>query len=479
MAETKINAKKTIILALHKKADVYKAMTTPEKAFKFFLEDNDLKKANMDLNYFKYFWKQVKFDNVFSNKNHRIYKDLQNYLTKEVKANEQTARKATTEYRPEDVEIKVFTPGQVQVNPEMFQYYLTNSEIDEIFSDDGGAMSATSIMLTGGPGVGKSTVAFWMASRLKEYYPDRKIAIVSSEMEEEDLIYETRRKPWMNSLDFILTSMYTDKLKAALQKIFLTGYHIVILDSFADVCEKLRDFCGMPMSQAENFLLDLMKKAKGGHNSEVEAEKVFTFTLAIQQVTKGGTFSGSNKLKHNTTGMLELRKESSGDRYGLFTKNRRCGQHVGKKLYYFLGANNNVSFDSERWEREKSGDDDGSNNPVQENLTNQLLSQFGEITQPVVRRARALMQQADLPDDILSLTGGGTSVSILPDGMRVEDIYYDADLTMHVLELGDGIDPIFGTTKEDVIQKAWERYPQSSSSEEELEDEDEFESEEQ
>ena len=357
----------------------------------------------------------------------------------------------------------------------MFKNYLTNSEIDEIFSDDGGPMSATSIMICGGPGVGKSTLLFWLAARVREFYPDAKIAVVSSEMEEEDLIYEARKKQWMNSLEFVLTSEYGSRLSTAMTKIYTTGYDIIILDSFADVCDKLKDFNGMTGSGAETFLLELMKNAKGGKNKT----GAFTLNLVIQQVTKGGNFAGSNKLKHNTTGMLELRRESSGDRYMVFTKNRRCGQYVGKKLYYFLGANNQISFDSERWEREKAGDEteDTTQSQSNESKNNRMLTEFGEISAESANRLRLLMLQDGItPELIQSLKNNQQTLTlediVLPEGVLVDNIYEDATLHFHVLEMPDGETPIFGTTKEEVIQKLIDKYkPIAAAQEEEQQDE--------
>ena len=75
--------------------------------------------------------------------------------------------------------------------------------------------------------------------------------------------------------------------------------------------------------------------------------------IAIQQVNKGGNFVGSNKLKHMTTGMLEIRFEDpedyESDRYMLFSKNRRG--HVGKKLFFDLSAQGGVQYDTERFQK--------------------------------------------------------------------------------------------------------------------------------
>ena len=59
--------------------------------------------------------------------------------------------------------------------------------------------------------------------------------------------------------------------------------------------------------------------------------------MLIQQVTKAGVFVGSNKLKHMTDGMMEMRRESNrdgGGTYMEFTKNRNGD--VANRLYFQL-----------------------------------------------------------------------------------------------------------------------------------------------
>ena len=121
------------------------------------------------------------------------------------------------------------------------------------------------------------------------------------------------------------------------------------MDSFIEVQADVKDSTGMSSGQAEKWLLDLMYRHNLGNN----ATKTYTSFIAIQQVNKGGNFVGSNKLKHMTTGMLEIRFEDiddyESDRYMLFSKNRRG--HVGKKLFFDLSATGGVQYDTERFQK--------------------------------------------------------------------------------------------------------------------------------
>jgi predicted ATP-dependent serine protease len=80
------------------------------------------------------------------------------------------------------------------------------------------------------------------------------------------------------------------------------------------------------------------------HNLANNSDQRNTTFLAIQQVTKGGVFVGSNKLKHNTTGMMEIRyeDEDANLQYIMFTKNRRGP--VNQKLYFSLKATGAVQY---------------------------------------------------------------------------------------------------------------------------------------
>ena len=87
-------------------------------------------------------------------------------------------------------------------------------------------------------------------------------------------------------------------------------------------------------------------------NLGANKSKCFTSFLNIQQVNKGGTFVGSNKLKHMTTGMMEIRfvdERDQEERYVTFSKNRRG--HVGKQMYFDLSASGNVTYDTERFKK--------------------------------------------------------------------------------------------------------------------------------
>ena len=88
------------------------------------------------------------------------------------------------------------------------------------------------------------------------------------------------------------------------------------------------------------------------HNLGNNDTKAYTSFLNIQQVNKGGVFVGSNKLKHMTTGMMEIRfvdENSQDERFIVFSKNRRGD--VGKPMFFDLSNDGDVSYDTERFKK--------------------------------------------------------------------------------------------------------------------------------
>ena len=120
---------------------------------------------------------------------------------------------------------------------------------------------------------------------------------------------------------------------------FNGGYDIIVLDSYQDVVVKLKEVQGWKATFAESWLTNMMIDA---------AEKSATAVLAIQHMTKGGQYVGSTYLKHATTAMLEMLFDDAGQRYLQFSKNRRGGSTVGKRLYFNL-VDGIVVYDSERF----------------------------------------------------------------------------------------------------------------------------------
>jgi predicted ATP-dependent serine protease len=114
------------------------------------------------------------------------------------------------------------------------------------------------------------------------------------------------------------------------------------------------------------------------HNGANNDAQVYTSFLCIQQVNKGGNFVGSNKLKHNTTGMMEIRFDEDGNRYLEFSKNRRG--EVQKKLFFSLKETGDVQYDEMRYDLDEAARDvvEAERTRLQEENTDWSKT-FGEV----------------------------------------------------------------------------------------------------
>jgi DNA repair protein RadA/Sms len=233
----------------------------------------------------------------------------------------------------------------------LFDAHKTNTPLDGLFSIDGGVPKATNWMVVGDPGVGKSTVTLDIIANAKK--SGSKVLFISAEMNQVDLYLYVKRYPKFGELDIFFPQDIQDDEdpRKVLNEILDTGYDLVLIDSFVELQETIREHAKMTRNGSEKWLLDMMYKQNLGQNKG----KKYTSFLNIQQVNKGGTFVGSNKLKHMTTGMMEIRfvdERSQDERYVVFSKNRRG--HVGKQMFFDLSASGDVTYDTERFKKSES-----------------------------------------------------------------------------------------------------------------------------
>jgi DNA repair protein RadA/Sms len=233
----------------------------------------------------------------------------------------------------------------------LFEAHKTNTPLDGLFSIDGGVPKATNWMVVGDPGVGKSTVTLDIIANAKK--SGSKVLFISAEMNQVDLYLYVQRYPKFGELDIFFPQDIADDEdpRKVLEDILNEGYDIVLIDSFVELQETIREHARMTRNSSEKWLLDMMYKQNLGQNKG----KKYTSFLNIQQVNKGGTFVGSNKLKHMTTGMMEIRfvdERTQDERYVVFSKNRRG--HVGKQMFFDLSATGDVTYDTERFKKTES-----------------------------------------------------------------------------------------------------------------------------
>ena len=249
---------------------------------------------------------------------------------------------------PESVKMKDLT-----FDPDLFKTLKTHKPIDTLLSSEGGFPKATNFILVGDPGVGKSTVSMDILSDLK--LNGASVLFISGEMDRVDLYRYVKRYPKFGDLDILFLGEYIDENpKSIIETMLLRGYDVVLIDSFVEVQDTVAEASAMSGKKAEKWLVDLMRH----HNMANNDSKKWTSFLCIQQVTKEGVFLGSNKLKHNTTGMMELRFDKDGTRYAMFTKNRRG--EIDIKMRFDLSSTGDVKYDLEDHEERAEHTTDSS-----------------------------------------------------------------------------------------------------------------------
>ncbi len=251
---------------------------------------------------------------------------------------------------PKKMNIKLSKLDDLNINQDLFKPMATGTSFDKFVSQDGGFMPGSNIMAAGAPGIGKTTVLLDLLSNLHE--AGKSVLFISAEMSQIDMARYLQRFPNWGQLPILFLADYTDSCpKTVIESVLNQGWDLVLTDSYTEVNDSVKEACGLTRGKTEKWFLDLMI----AHNKGKNKPKKYTTFVTIFQLSKGGQFVGSNKLKHMTTSMMHLDwdgAENSGRRYMEFSKNR-VGQ-VGKKLYFDLEGG--VSFDEARYARDLFND---------------------------------------------------------------------------------------------------------------------------
>lgn len=235
--------------------------------------------------------------------------------------------------------IKTTKMDDLKFDDKLFIPMQSKTKIDKFFSSDKGIMPGCNYVATGDPGVGKTTVLLNILADVKAQ--GKKVLFVSGEMNAIDMVGYVKRYPKFGSIDILFLGDYNEVNPDVVMRTALKeGYDLVLVDSMAEVADTYTDYFGGTNKSNQGKLLQLFEE----HNLGSNESKLNTSFLIIQQVTKGGTFVGSNKLKHMTTGFCHMKFDEDG-RYIHFSKNRRGGSM--NKLYFSLHSRDKVEWQHE------------------------------------------------------------------------------------------------------------------------------------
>jgi DNA repair protein RadA/Sms len=233
------------------------------------------------------------------------------------------SKKQVTEYQvsiPTKIDFDIVKLNNLDIDPRMMETMKSGMMIDDLISHEGGIPCSTNIMCIGDPGVGKTTVLLDILAGVQNR--GRKCLFISGEMGKKQMFKYTQRFPQFGSIQTLFMSDYLEhNTKDVIEQVMNMGWDLILIDSIAEIIEGVRDDNKWDRKQAESWLVDLCVKNNKGENRK----DAYTSFLLIQQVTKSGEFVGSNKLKHMTDAMMEMRRESErngGGTYMNFIKNR-------------------------------------------------------------------------------------------------------------------------------------------------------------
>jgi len=216
---------------------------------------------------------------------------------------------------------KVKPLNDLHVDDGMLEVMLSNTPMDYFVSSEGGFPHGTNIMISGKPGVGKTTVLLNYVADIKEH-TGKRVLFICGEMSKRMMLKYKKRFSKFGIIDTMFPSDFEGQdLKQVYEKLFDNGYDLVLIDSVKEMLSHIRQETKMTEAAADTWLADLCVKHNYGNNKL----KKYTSFMLIQQVTKAGVMVGKNVLKHITDGhlSLEMRKaKDGGGFYMIWEKNR-------------------------------------------------------------------------------------------------------------------------------------------------------------
>lgn len=222
--------------------------------------------------------------------------------------------------------------GNLEIDPRMMETMTSGMVMDQLMSHEGGVPCATNIMCIGDPGVGKTTILLDYLAGIQA--AGRKCLFISGEMGKKQMFKYSQRFPQFKILKTLFVSDYTNyNTKDVIEQALNIGWDLVLIDSAVEIIDGVRDDNGWDRKMAESWLVDVCTQNNKGENDDNK----FTSFLLIQQVTKGGLFVGSNKLKHLVDAFMEMRREGVREGSGSYMKfNKNRNGQVEVKLPYEL-----------------------------------------------------------------------------------------------------------------------------------------------
>ena len=265
--------------------------------------------------------------------------------------------KTTTSTKPQSViqliDFTMVKPlDELHVDDGMLEVMMSNTAMDSFVSSECGFPHGTNIMISGEPGVGKTTVLLNYIADIKKY-TGKRVLFICAEMSKRMMLKYKKRFPKFGIIETMFPSDFEGQdLKQVYEKLFDNGYDFVLIDSVKELLSHIRQETKMTEAAADTWLADLCVKHNYGNN---KLKKYTSFGL-IQQVTKAGVMVGKNVLKHITDGHLSLKRrkqKDGGGSYMIWEKNRNgiagveFSYAIEESRIIYYGTDENFSFEED------------------------------------------------------------------------------------------------------------------------------------
>lgn len=226
-----------------------------------------------------------------------------------------------------------------------YKPWKTKTEFDLVASRHGGIYPGSTIILTGESGAGKTTLALQVAAKAQANNKDCNALFISGEMSIIDWQEECDKFPTLRSVPVIYMrqlNKYTgDQYLAAIRKALMSA-NLIVVDSLAVIADRIKDATNMSANEATFWLIDQM--------NDIAESNLSTF-IAIQHFTKGGSYVGSTRLKHDTTAMVYCTIGEGNKTCFVFNKNRRGDRkYLNKPMYFSVPVGGEIEFDGEKFD---------------------------------------------------------------------------------------------------------------------------------
>lgn len=242
------------------------------------------------------------------------------------------------EEKPLKLELQLMSSYVKRVPAELLEPMVGGVSLDYCLSSTGGVYRGTNYVLIGDPGVGKSTITMEYAAA--HHAQGKKVLRIEAEMTRIDMVGYVKRFPKFGEIPTLFLADYPDSdPRKVIEQVLKEGWDLVVIDSASELTDDLQESAGLTQQRAESFVIDTMVRHNNGNNDA----GLYTTFLVVQQVGKGGRFVGSNKWKHNTTGMIEFRL-GKREAFAIVAKNRR-GFRYKRLVFEIKGSEVNYRVD--------------------------------------------------------------------------------------------------------------------------------------